>query len=139
MKKKFLSLMVLTVVAILVFTGCSAKGAGGWNNAMDAAYPLDTENTDNYTEIGGKTFSHIYGGDVYPVDPDVKAKETPIVGFTPFDVTTYWCGYPSDGNRKDDTVAVERVYSFLLRTSGRNNSALPESITINGFNCIVGE
>ncbi len=95
--------------------------------------------TENYSEVGGKMYSHIYGGDVYYVDPDERAKEASVIGFTPFDVKTYWCGYPTGGKRTTETSAIERTYSFHLRTTGRNNSALPETVAVNGFNCTVGE
>lgn len=51
----------------------------------------------------------------------------------------YWCGYPTGGNRKTELVAIERTYSFFLRTTGTNDGLLPDTVTVNGRVCTVGE
>ncbi|MBQ7125276.1 MAG: leucine-rich repeat domain-containing protein [Clostridia bacterium] len=95
--------------------------------------------TEDYGFISSESYSRIYGCDVNTFDPDAKAKETSIDGFIPFEMKSYWCGYPKNGNRKNDTVAIERTFSFSLCTTGNNLGTLPNYLTINGFNCAVGE
>ncbi len=95
--------------------------------------------TDDYAVIGGTSYSHIYGGDVYEIDAAAEAESISVRDFKPFELKSYWCGYPTGGNRKTETVAVERTYSFYLRTTGKNTGTLPSAITINGISCVVGE
>ncbi len=95
--------------------------------------------TDDYAVIGGINYSHIYGGDVNEVDADAEAGNVSVIGFSPFERKSYWCGYPTGGNRKTETVAVERTYSFYLRTTGKNTGTLPQTVMINGISCAVGE
>ena len=57
----------------------------------------------------------------------------------PFEKSMYWCGYPTGGNRKTGLVAIERTYSFFLRTTGTNDGLLPDTVTVNGRVCTVGE
>ncbi len=95
--------------------------------------------TDDYAKIDGISYSHIYGGDVYLIDPDSEADAAPVIGFTPFEKETYWCGYPTGGDRKNETIALKRTYSFHLRTTGKNTGTLPSSVVINGVPCEIGE
>lgn len=95
--------------------------------------------TDNYAVIEGKNYSHIYGGDTYELDPEKTAAETDIAVFEPFSKSMYWCGYPTGGSRSSELVAIERTYSFFLRTTGTNDGLLPETVTVNGRVCTVGE
>lgn len=95
--------------------------------------------TDDYGFVSSVSYTRVYGGDIDAFNPDVKAEETSVDGFTPFELTSYWCGYPKDGDRKKDTVAIERTFSFFLRTTGKNIGTLPESVVINGFSCAIGE
>ena len=93
--------------------------------------------TDDYAVIGGKSYSHIYGGDTHVIDPVKTAAGADIAQFEPFEKSMYWCGYPTGGNRKTGLVAIERTYSFFLRTTGTNDGLLPD--TVNGRVCTVGE
>ena len=95
--------------------------------------------TDNYAVINGKNYSHIYGGDTYEIDPEKTAAEADIKTFEPFTKSSYWCGYPTGGDRKTELVAIERTYSFFLRTTGTNDGLLPDTVTVNGRVCTVGE
>ncbi len=95
--------------------------------------------TENYAVIGGRSFTHIYGYDTNVPDVEAILAEIDVSTFLPYRLTAYWCGYPTDGNRKEDTVTVERTYSFFLRTTGKNDGSLPESLKINGRDCAVGE
>jgi hypothetical protein len=70
-------------------------------------------------------------------DPDDTAAETDTATFTPFTKSYYWCGYPDGGDRKEETVGIERIYAFSLRVTGKNDGSLPQSLTVNGMPCHV--
>lgn len=95
--------------------------------------------TDDYAVIDGKNYSHIYGGDTYEFDPQKTASAADISTFETFTKSSYWCGFPTGGNRKSELVAIERTYSFFLRTTGMNDGLLPDTVTVNGIVCTVGE
>ncbi len=95
--------------------------------------------TDHYGIIDSVPYTHIYGGDVDVWDIESVIAETNLLTFEPFEKATYWCGYPENGNRKEDTVGIQRTYSFTLRTTGKNDGTLPETLILNGLFCAVGE
>lgn len=95
--------------------------------------------TDNYAVIDGKNYSHIYGGDTHEIDPVKTSEEADIAAFEPFTQSMYWCGYPTGGSRSTELVAIERAYSFFLRTTGTNDGLIPDTVTVNGRVCTVGE
>ncbi len=93
--------------------------------------------TAGYAVIFGKDYSHIYGGDVSSVNAEKEADAASITGFVPFEKSSYWCGFPTGGSRKNDTVAIERKYSFYLRVTGKSGGNLPAEITVNGMKCVI--
>ncbi len=95
--------------------------------------------TDDYGTVGLVSYTHIYGGDVDTFDPDAVIAEIDVLTFEPFEKASYWCGYPKGGNRKTETVGIARTFSFFLRTTGKNDGTLPETLTVNGKLCRVGE
>ncbi|MBE6637037.1 MAG: hypothetical protein E7618_04465, partial [Ruminococcaceae bacterium] len=54
--------------------------------------------TDKYGIVNGISYTHIYGGDLQVFDPDALLANTKVLGFSDFQKTTYWCGYPDGGN-----------------------------------------
>jgi len=95
--------------------------------------------TKGYGTVDGVPYTHIYGGDVDTFDMDKLIAKTDLLAFEPFEKVSYWCGYPEEGNRKDDTVGIKRTFAFSLRTTGKNDGTLPETLTLNGLSCAVGE
>jgi len=95
--------------------------------------------TDDYGRVGIISYTRIYGGDVETFDPDALAAEADVLSFEPYEKASYWCGYPKGGNRKTDTIGIARTFSFFLRTTGKNDGTLPETLTVNGKLCRVGE
>ena len=95
--------------------------------------------TKGYGAVDGVPYTHIYGGDVDTFDMDKLIAKTDLLAFEPFEKVSYWCGYPEEGNRKDDTVGIKRTFTFSLRTTGKNDGTLPETLTLNGLSCAVGE
>ncbi len=103
-----------------------------WKKAAEA------RTTPAYGSIDDRSYTHIYGGDVNYFVADEVVDTLDVAHFTPFTQSFLWCGYPDEGNRKEDTVGIERLYTFSLHTTGINDGTLPESITINGMSCRVG-
>ncbi len=95
--------------------------------------------TGQYGTVDGVSYTHIYGGDVDVFDLEKVLSKTDCLNFEPFERHYFWCGYPDGGNRKEETVGIQRTYTFLLRTTGKNDGTLPEILTINGLTCAVGE
>lgn len=95
--------------------------------------------TDQYGTVNGVSYTHIYGGDLEVFDPDALLAGTAVLGFSAFQKTTYWCGYPDGGNRTSETVGIARTYSYFLRATGKNDGTLPKTVTINEIACVVGE
>lgn len=93
--------------------------------------------TENYANIEGVSYNYIYGGDVDFFDVDEYAEALAVKGFEPISKSYFWCGYPEGGNRKNETVGIERTYSFFLRVTGKNDGTLPETVIINGMTCEV--
>ena len=94
--------------------------------------------TQSYAIVDGVPYTHIYGGDIDTPDPAALIAKTEIIPFKPFIKTSYWCGYPDGGSRKTDSSAICRTWSFFLRTTGRNDGSLPETLFVNGQFCSVG-
>lgn len=92
---------------------------------------------DDYGYISGTSYTHIYGGDVDFFDHEEIASSTDVIGFEPFNKTYYWCGYPKGTNYKKQAVALQRDFSFFLRVTGKNDGSLPQSVTVNGMNCVI--
>lgn len=91
--------------------------------------------TDHYGKIDGVSYTHIYGGDIDVFDVEEIKEATPVLGFTSFEKSSYWCGYPMGGNRLTETVGIERTFTFFLRTTGKNDGTLPSTLTVNGMPC----
>lgn len=116
----------------------------GTNKELDAAVKKwkkasAARETKNYAWIDGVSYTHVYGGDLETFDMEELMAEVDILAFEPFEKTSYWCGYPEGGTRQEDTVGIQRTYVFSLRTTGKNDGTLPETLTLNGFSCSVGE
>lgn len=95
--------------------------------------------TDDYGFVDGVSYTRVFGGDINAFDPDEVKDGYDAVGFEQFTKTSYWCGYPEGTNRKTQTVGIERMYSFFLRVTGKNDGTLLSKITINGMECTVME
>lgn len=95
--------------------------------------------TDDYGFIDGVSYTRVYGGDINVFDPEEIKGQYSVIGFEQFTKTSYWCGYPEGTNRKTQTVGIERVYSFFLKVTGKNDGTLPSEIIINGMKCAVKE
>ncbi len=93
--------------------------------------------TENYSSIGGVSYNYIYGGEVDFFDAEEFSGSLEISGFEPISKSYFWCGYPQNGNRKNETVGIERTYSFFLRVTGTNDGTLPETVIINGMSCVI--
>ncbi len=91
--------------------------------------------TDDYGNIDGVDYVHVQGTDVGIFDAEQIERETGVLGFKDFTKTTYWCGYPEGSNRKNTAIAIERLYTFYLRATGKNDGSLPPEITVNGARC----
>lgn len=91
--------------------------------------------TDNYGNIDGVNYVHVQGTDIEIFDAEQIERETEILGFKDFTKATYWCGYPEGSDRKNTAIAIERLYTFYLRTTGKNDGSLPPIITVNGVRC----
>lgn len=117
-----------------VFTGTDAKVSSAVTKSKKAS---NIRITDDFGFIEGNSYTHVSGGDVGAFDPDSIESKTDIIGFESFTKSYYWCGYPKNGDRRKQTVAIEREYSFYLRVTGENDGTLPSSITVNGMTCII--
>lgn len=91
--------------------------------------------TDNFGIVETIPYTRIYGGDINTVDTDKIIAETSILDFDPFTRTSYWCGYPTGGDRRTQTVGIERTFSFYLRVTGKNDGTIPSSFSVNGMPC----
>ena len=95
--------------------------------------------TNDYGYIGGVGYAHLYGGDLDVFEVDTELDSIVVAEFAPYEKISYWCGYPSGGNRALETVGIQRTWSFFLRASGKNEGELPALITVNGMSCRVGK
>jgi len=114
----------------------------GTNKTLDSAIKKwkkasQARTTPSYGTVGETPYTHVYGGDVDIFVPEDVIDETDVAQFTPFTKSYYWCGYPDGGDRKEETVGIERIYSFTLRATGKNDGTLPQSLTVNGMLCRV--
>jgi hypothetical protein len=117
-----------------VYTGDDANVYNSsWNSTQIGTVRI----SEDYGYIEGVSYTRVNGYEVYVFDPEDIESRTPIEGFEGFTKTFYWSGYPAGTNRQSTTVAIERVHTFHLRVTGKNDGSLPPSITINGISCAV--
>ena len=119
-----------------VFEGTNADLAAllkQWKKAKTARI------TEAYGSIDGVSYTHIFGSDVDAIEVEDIIAGADVNTFEPYEVSSYWCGYPDGGARKTETVGIERKHSFYLRTTGKNGGELPESVVFNGKPCRLGE
>jgi hypothetical protein len=112
----------------------------GNDSAVKSAYDYAVKTTyvritDDYGNIDGVSYTHVQGTDVGLFDAEQIERQTEILGFEDFTKSAYWCGYPKGSNRKANAIAIERIYTFYLRVSGKNDGSLAPEITVNGVRC----
>lgn len=117
-----------------IFIGTDAKVSSAVSKSKKAS---NIRITEDYGFIEDKSYTHIYGGDVNAFDPERIESEASVIGFESFTKSYYWCGYPKGTDRRNNTIAIEREYSFYLRVTGENDGTLPSSVTVNGMHCII--
>lgn len=117
-----------------IYTG---DNSAVYNQSYQSRKASTVRITDDYGYIDGQSYTHIYGYDLNAIDADAIAEASEVLGFESFTRTSYWSGYPKGTNRKNTAVAIERVYTFHLRVTGKNDGSLPPEIMINGINCMT--
>ncbi len=117
-----------------IFTGTDSKVSSAVSKSKRAT---NIRITEDFGFIEGNSYTHIYGGDVDAFDPESIESEASVIGFESFTKSYYWCGYLEGTDRRSQTVAIEREYSFYLRVTGENDGTLPSSVSVNGMHCII--
>ena len=133
--ENFVSMMKVDSFYIdVLYTGNKDAVASILDYALNTTY---VRVTDNYGNIDGVSYVHVQGTDINIFDPDEIERETEILGFRDFKKQTLWCGYPEGSNRQTSAVVIERVYTFYLRVTGKNDGSLPPEISVNGVRCLT--
>lgn len=117
-----------------LFTGKNSSVTKAVNTAKKASA---IRINPSYGFIGDTAYTHISGGDVGHFSYEDVASAQNVIDFKSFTKSYYWCGYPNETNRKTNTVAIEREYTFYLRVTGGNDGDLPSRVTVNGIECVV--